>query len=101
MCVAVTAHLGEHVWRNDRCVGCATHRTWPLASQPCPCPVKSAQKKRPGGKAHLAKLTEDQVRALREAYDGGRSIGALAREYNLAWTTARDIARRITYRRVA
>lgn len=54
---------------------------------------------RRGSQHHLAKLTEDQVRRMRQQYaEGGTSYWKLALEYNLSSTdTVGKIINRVTW----
>lgn len=54
-----------------------------------------------GEAAHSAKLTEADVRSIRSIADGGGSISSLARQYGIAESHARAIARRTKWRHVA
>ena len=53
------------------------------------------------GESHgLAKLTEDQVRAIREAHLGGATIYRLAKDYGVTKRSIQQIVRRVTWTHV-
>ncbi len=55
----------------------------------------------PGERAATAKLTADQVRAIRSACDGGVSRSSLAKEYGVSWQSVAAIVDRRNWRHVA
>jgi hypothetical protein len=95
------AHTCDHAWgADDRCTGCGAHKSWPLAKLQCPNPAPDKKGKRPGGKKHMAKLNEEQVREIRRRAAAGDAKDVLAREYGVGCTTIRDVVNRNTYRNV-
>jgi hypothetical protein len=92
----VTRHFPDHDTRNNA-LSNLSYGTPLQNSQDC---ISHGRTYR-GTRQHSCKLTEDQVRAIRASYQGGRSQADLAREYGVTFCTITNVVRRRKWKHVA